>query len=422
MKKIYLVISLLMGVSMVKAQDMDDIRKYIILKQYAKSREELDKYLNNPSNAAKPDGWYYKAFVYSVLARDAAQPMTQSNMLNQEAFKAIKKYRELDPKEKLTKEEENATLFNIYYSFYDLGVKTYNSKNYDQSFTNFSNTLEVHDYIFGNSLVGGKTTRFSSLDTDVVFNLIVLANELKKTDELVPLYKKMVDANLTDEKYLEAYEGIVMHYKKIKDQASFDEYLAKGKKNFPKDEFWEAIDIEYATDGLAKEDLFKKYDELIARYPGSYVLFYNYAFELNKYVYSDDPKTGDLSALKLKIADLFTKAIAIKSTVDANMLLANFYYNNSYDLTEEAKKIKGTKPDEVKKKQDLNNASKVNLNLSIVPAEEAVRLFAAMPKLKGSDKVNYKQALDILSTVYKINGNAKKSEEYDKKKLEVDKL
>jgi hypothetical protein len=257
----------------------------------------------------------------------------------------------------------------------------------------------------------------------VVFNLVILGNELKKSEDVMAgLYKKLVDANVTEDKYLEAYEGLVMYYKKTKNKAAFTEYVEKGKQRFPKDIFWEAIDIEFAVDGLEKEALFKKYDELGAKYPNSYVLFFNYGYELNKYVYSDEPKTGDLAAYKTKIPELFKKAIAIKSTTDANMLLANFYYNNSYDLTEEAKKIKGNKPDEVKKRLDLNTASKNNLNMCMPAAEEAVRLFAAMPKLKLSEKVNFKQAYDMLSTIYRINGDTKKADEYEKKKAEVDKL
>ena len=422
MKKVYLLIVLLTGGLIVSAQDLDDIRKLIILKQYSKGKEELDKFLSNPSNGAKADAWYYKAFVYNILSREANQSVMQSQNLNREAFTAIKKYKEVDPKEKLTKEEENSTVFNIYYGFYDLGVKTYNNKDFEQSYSNFSNTLDVHDYITNNGLIGAKATKFSSLDTDVVFNLVIIGEELKKTDELVPYYKKLIDANLADEKYLGTYEALVMYYKKAKNQAAFDEYLAKGKNAFPKENFWEAIEIENATDGLEKEPLFKKYEELIVKYSNSYVLFFNYGYELNKFVYSDEPKTGDMSAYKVRIPDLFKKAIAIKSTVEANMLLANFYYNNSYDLTDEAKKIKGTKPEDVKKRQDLNNASRASLNMSVPVAEEATRLYAAMPKLKGSDKVNYKQALDILSVVYKLNGDAKKGEEYEKRKAEVDKL
>jgi len=210
-----------------------------------------------------------------------------------------------------------------------------------------------------------------------------------------------------------------MYYKKEKNAAAFNEYLAKGKSKFPKDEYWEAIDIEFSTEGLEKEALFKKYDELMNKYPNSYVLAFNFGLELNKYVFSDELKTGDVPALKARIPELFKKAIAIKSTVDANILTANYYYNSSFDLTEESKKIKGNKPEEVKKRLDLINQSKASMNQSIPFAEEAVKLYAAMPKLKASDKINYRQAYDILVTAYNMAGNAAKAAECEKKKGEL---
>ena len=66
--------------------------------------------------------------------------------------------------------------------------------------------------------------------------------------------------------------------------------------------------------------------------------------------------------------------------------------------------------------------SKSALTESIPSGEEAVKLFAALKEYKTSDKVNYKQVLDILSAAYKQNGNAAKAAEYEKKKAEVDKL
>ncbi|MFN8243249.1 MAG: hypothetical protein U0X40_04260 [Ferruginibacter sp.] len=423
MKKVYLVASLLLGFFVAQSQDIDDIRKMIYLKQFDKARTELDKYLANPSNAAKSDGWYYKGFLYGALSRDANVSPAESNKLSKEAFEAIKKYRELDPKQKLTTEEENNSLYNIYYTFYDLGIKTYGTKDMEQSYKNFQDALTVHDYIYSNKLKGPKAISFAALDTDVVFNLLVVGAELNKTDELVPYYKRIIDSKLSDRKYLNAYETLVLYYKTAKNQAAFDEYLAKGKEVFPTEDFWEAADIENATDGLKGEALFKKFDELSGRYPNSYTVFFNYAYELNNYVGADESKADpNLAAYRQKIPELFKKAIAIKSTVEANMVLANFFYNNSYDLSEEARKIKGTKPDDVKKRNDLNAASKASSN-SVVPyAQEAVKQYAAMTKLRTTDKVNYKLALEMLSNVAKLNGDAKKAAEYEQQRLAVDKL
>ena len=102
--------------------------------------------------------------------------MPESKSLNDESYAALKKYTELDSKAPLTKEENNSTLYNLYYSYYDLGVKMYNEKNFPESYNLFKNTLDVHDYIFANNLNGPSSLKFSAHDTDVVWNLAVLAN------------------------------------------------------------------------------------------------------------------------------------------------------------------------------------------------------------------------------------------------------
>ena len=161
---------------------------------------------------------------------------------------------------------------------------------------------------------------------------------------------------------------------------------------------------------------------MLVTHPNNYMVHFNYGYELVKFIYSQDTKVKDMAILKKKIPELFKKAIAINSTIDANMLLANYYYNTSFDLMEDANKVKGTKPEEVKRKNELLAASKSTLMESLPYAEKAIELFSQLKEYKTSDKVNYKQVLDVISNVYKQKGDAKKAEEYLKKKEEVDKL
>ena len=88
--------------------------------------------------------------------------------------------------------------------------------------------------------------------------------------------------------------------------------------------------------GIGKPQIFDKYDALVAKYPGNYVLPYNYGVELYRYIYSEEMKTANTSAFKEKLPAILGKAIAIKSTGEANFLLANFLYNNSIDLSEDS--------------------------------------------------------------------------------------
>ena len=416
MKKIICIVFLLSGARSLSAQDLEITKAFIVANQFDKGKEGIDKFLAKPANANNAEAMYYKAYVYNAVAREATKTVDEGIALNQEAFAAIKKYRELDPKEKFTKEENYSTVYNQYYSFYDFAVKAYNTKNYDVSYKAFKDVLEVHDYIYSNNLASSKGMIMAALDTDVVWNLAILGNELKDSNAVIGYYKRIADANVKDNKYLEPYEQLVLHYLKINDQTLLSQYLEKGRNNFPADPIWEEIDIKNATDGIKGEALFKKYDELGAKYPNNYTVWFYYGNDLNRFVYADENKGMDLTAYKAKVPELFKKAIAINSTGEANMLMANFYYNNSFDLGDAASKIKGVKPDDVKKKTELMNASKKSLDDCLPYALAAVDIYSKQEKLKGNEKMNYRLAYDMLTEIYRVKGDPKKSAEFKAKK------
>lgn len=423
MKKYLLLVMLVLGGLYGNGQDLDDIKKLLILKQYEKAKTEIDNYLNNAKNAAKGEGWYYKAFVYNALGRIETKPVTESKTFYLSAFDAVKKYAELDPKAPLTVEEKNSTIFNTYYGFYDLGIKTYNQKNYPESYECFKNALGIHDYIYEKNLVGYEGVKFSAHDTDIVWNLALLANELKKKDEAMFYYKKIADADLSDEKYAGAYDDLILKYKREKNAELFAKYIASAKKHYPIDlPYWENQEVEFALADLEGLALLSKYEELTKAFPNNYVIFYNYAVEIDKYVSGADIKGKELAAYKQKIEENFKKAIAIKSTVEANLQLANLYYSKTYELQEQVARIKGTKSEEVKLKNELNATVKTTMASTIPYAEEAAKLLAAYTEYKFADKTNYKLALEILSHAYKMGGNAAKVAEIEKKRAEVEKL
>ncbi len=427
MKKYVLATMMVLGSLYGSSQELPkEIRFNIELKQFDKAKDALDKYIADPKNAANALANYYKAFVYSSLARDPKKTVAESKTLNEQAFAALKKYAELDLKAPLTKEESNSTLFNIYFSFYDLGVKFYNEKNFQESYNLFKNSLDVHDYGVDNKLNGPGTLKFAVHDTDLVWNLAVLANELKKKEDALIYYKKIADADLKDEKYITAYEELILKYKREKNAELFNKYNAAAKRHYPIDiPYWEMKEIEFALGDLQDEALLNKYEELTKVLPNNYVVFYNYAIEIDKFISSDASKGKDANAInayRTRIEELYKKAVSIKSTLEGNLQLANLYYSKTFDLQERIAKIKGTKPAELKVKNDLIAESKA-LSLASIPyAEEAVRLLGELKTYKFTDKSNFKLVLEILSHAYKSSGNAAKLAEVEKKKLEVEKL
>lgn len=426
MRKYVLLATLLLVAFYSKSQDLDNIKKMIMLTQFEKAKPDIDSYLNNEKNAGKAEGWYYKAYIYNSLGRKVTRPVAESKVLFMGAFDAIKKYMQLDPKAPLTAEEKNSTVYNTYYGLYDVGAKMYNEKNYPESYDFFANALMVHDYVYDNKLMGPSNLKFAAHDTDLVWNLVVLANQLNKKEDVLGYYKKITDAGLGDEKYASAYDELIEKYKKEKNAAEFNKLVTAAKKYYPVDiPYWEMKEIEFALDGLKGEALLNKYEELIKMLPNNYVVFYNYAIDIDKYLGSDVANSKDaatISNYRNKIEELYKKAVSIKSTLESNLQLANLYYSKTFDLQERIGKIKGTKPAELKVKNDLIAESKAVSQASIPYAEAAVGFLSKLEKYKYSDKANYKLALEILGAGYKVNGDAAKVAEVEKKKLEVEKL
>jgi len=417
MKKLFFLIVLCNMVFSISAQDIKDIRNYSLLGQTQKGKDAVDKFLSVPKNALKPEGWFYKGVLYIESSKDSTKPASLSAELKATAFAALKKYRELDPKVPLLVERNNAPIFDLYIGYFsELGVKSYLAKDPATAVDFFKKALEIQEYISSNNLVGNNGFKFTALDTTLVLYTAIAAGEAKMVDEAAIFYAKLVDANVSEKEYIDAYQVLAERYKIKKEKVAFDNLIAKAKKFYPENnEYWTALQIEEATDGVGKPEIFSKYEELLLKIPGNYTLPYNYAVELYRYIYSDEMQKVNTNDYKNKLPEVMKKAIAIKSTIEANFLLANFYYNNSIDISEEARNIKGVKPEDLKKKKDLQSQSELAMTQAIPFAEATISVYGAIAKPKSSDKVNCKQSFSILKSIYEIKKDAEKVALYDAK-------
>ena len=417
MKKLFFLIVLCNMFLGIKAQDIKYLKNYSLLGQTKKGKEAVDKFLSVPKNALKAEGWFYKGAIYIEASRDSTQTDSLSAELKATAFAALKKYRELDPKVPLLIERNNGPIFDLYIGYFsELGVRSYMAKNPATAVAFFKKALEVHEYISTNNLVGPNGFKFTNLDTTLVLYTAIAAGEAKMPDEAAVFYTKLIDANVSGEEYIDAYQVMAERYKAKKEKASFDNLIAKAKKFYPtNNEYWIGMQIEEATDGVGKPEIFSKYEELVAKIPGNYALCYNYAVELYRYIYSDEMQKVNTNDFKNKLPEVMKKAIAIKSTIEANFLLANFFYNNSIDISEEARNIKGVKPEDLKKKKEIQAQSVLAMDQAIPFAEATISIYGTIAKPKSSDKVNCKQSFSILKSIYEIKKDAEKVAFYDAK-------
>ncbi|HOZ79449.1 MAG TPA: hypothetical protein PLY34_15755 [Ferruginibacter sp.] len=415
MKKLFLLAVLAGSAVFVKAQDIDEIRNLVLLGQVTKAKESLDKYLSSEKNAKKPEGWYWKAYITNQLSKDSLKTVQESSAMKMEAFDLFKKYRQMDPKAPLLVEDNYTPIYDLYAGFgSELAIKAYQAKDFDASYDNFKKAVDVHDYSITNNFVFNNGYKFPELDTLFIQYTAIAAVDAKKPDEAVVYHKKLVDAGLSGDTYADSYNFLVDYYKKKNDKTAFYEVLNKAKKFYPNNaRYWTALEVELETEGIPKPDVFKKYAELVTANPGNYDVAYNYAAELFNYINSDDSKGVDLTEYKANLKDVLQKSIAIKSTFEANFVMTVSQYNNSFDLTDEATKIKSVKPDDQKKKKALQAESTKALDDAIPYGEAAMIAFKDIAKPSGTEKGNYRKLLTMMKNIYEVKKNPAKIAEYE---------
>jgi predicted nucleic acid-binding Zn-ribbon protein len=411
MKKFLCLALLLAGFNAGFSQTIDDVKKVIDKSDWAAAKKAIDGVLANEKLASKPEAWYYKGVIYNECSKkeDLLAGCPNCKM---EAFNALKKYQVMDPKNVYMVLEQNVRLFDLYNGYFDLASKAYEAKDYAGAYTNFSNASMVEDYIRdkGFEYNGFK---FGALDTSLVQNMGLSARLAKNDAEAVKNYERLAAINLSGPANLEMYQYLTQYYIDTKNQAALNAILEKGKKLYPGDEYWTEVEIDQ-VDKKDKTALFAKYEEVMAKNPGSYTVAYNYGVEIFNYLYVGDGRPADFDAKKAKLDELLKKALALKNSPEANMLMARHLYNDVYDTQDAIKKIKGTKPEDAKKRVELKGIAGKQADECIKYADAAVKIYAAMPKLKPIEKANYKNALGILESMYGYKGNTAKADEYKK--------
>ncbi len=421
MKRIILSSLLLIMLSGLFAQDTKKLKTYLDAKQFDKAKAEVDAAISK--NPADPVALYYKSKVYAELAADPQFKVLVPDAREQ-ALEAFKKAVDTDKENKvflLLTQDRYKPIFDVYQGYYDAGVIAFNSgangnkADFDQALTLFKNSDMVGRYIFS------KKWALSEIDTQLVLTVGKAAINAGKKEEAVIWLKKLADANITGTlndktSYQLPYQWLSFYYKDAKDDANFLKYISLGKKNFPKDDYYDAVMLDYYRDKKDYDALFKKYDEIVAAYPDSMQYHFNYANEGFIYVYNSDAgtKINNKEALLKNVGVELQKALAIKpNDINTNWMLGQYYYNAGIDLKEMANLVRGAKPEDVKKKADLNAQAKEIFSKAIPYADKALSTLEGSNK--KSDKSKYKSIVDLMQRIYSSLNQSDKAKSYQVK-------
>ncbi len=414
MKKIFLGLLFISFIAPAFSQTLEQIAKLVDAKDYKGARTAMDNHMAVQKNQSNPESWYYKGWVYNAMSYQSIVPEEQMQ-LKLEAYDAFRKNQQLDGKDIRMKLENYRSYLELYFGLYDLGATFFNDRKYDSAFKAFTSALQVKDYILSKNYTYNDA-KLHKLDTALVMNSAISAMQAKKEDVALQYYKQLADASVSESTYEEVYQFLAEYYLKKKDDANMKAILDKAKRLYPKSEYWADVEMRSVSEGGDKDAMFAKYESMMAENPDNFALAYNYGVELFNSIYGRDAKQGDNTAAKAKLTEVLKKAIALDKGNDATILMTNHLFNAASDLSIEASTVKGTKPEDVKKKKDLTAATTKAMDEFIPYGESSIAWFEKQPSLDPVQKANYRIVLGYMSDVYNFKKDPKKAEEFDKKK------
>jgi tetratricopeptide (TPR) repeat protein len=427
-----LILSLLLATTGfgVFAQKLDKAKDQLKANKIPEAKTEIDGFLAVEKNQKNSEGWYVKAKVYNAIAADPNLKTTVPNS-REVAFDALKKYVDLEStvkekeKQQMLLTMDNRQPFVDLYSGYSKdGASFYNANNYNDALVNFKNTLEVFDYMAAQGWTNNIT-----LDTTTTLYAGISAEKASKMDEAAIYYGKIAERKATGDGFIEIYKWLSDHYKQKGDIVTSQKYVNLGKEVYPADPFWAGFELDMLREKGTKEQLFAKYEEIIAKYPDNHLFIFNYAVELYTVGYNVDVTKRPANSKELiqKATDMTNKAIALKPDyANAHMLMGQIIYNEAADIATENKAIRPPqggklKPEELKKKEDLRQQVNKKYDQAIPYFEKVDALLGSQGKLKMEEKGYLKDSYDLLITIYETKGNTEKASTYTEKFNNVDK-
>lgn len=433
MKKIVLPVLFSFLVTLTFGQDIKKANSYVNDKKYEKAKTEIDGILaKDPNNT---EALYLKSKVYSAMADSSAFKSLFTGDPYQESLDAFKKAiaDSNNMKVRLLVVKDNyQPIFGVYAGYYGEAANAFNdaatsnnkpdTAGFAKAMDLFIKANEVGQYISQN-----KWATIGKVDTTLVLNIAKSALNAKKDETARKYFKEIADAHIkglhnaadtADPSFELPYQWLTLDYKQAGDSANMIKYADIGKQLFPKDDYFDLVEMDFYREKENHAALFKEYDDLTARNPDSLRNHLNYATEIFSYLYNSDEgiAISNKEELLNKLKGQLDKAIALDpNNSSVNLLYAQYYYNQGIVTIEDATKIKGAKltPEQQKKRTDLTSAGQNFLKQAIPYAEKAMTTLEE--GYKKAEKSRYKSVVNLLQNIYQSIGDKSKLKFYQDK-------
>jgi len=438
MKKIFaglVTIALFASGSYLNAQDIDGIKNSLVLKQYDKAKEDLDKALTKAKFAAKPEPYILQSSILAgMMTLDANKDKVVA--LRNEAIGSYDKYLEMDAEKKLVKDNFYInTPVAFYSSYFNEGIGFYNNKKWDEAAASFDATVKWSNFL--------KNEGIANIVFDTTAYLLAGASHqnAKHEAKAIEYFKTIADKKIggNDNEFL--YQFLVRHYFGVNDIAQFESYKKLGQELYPNSDYFKYSEEDFIM-GMEDEDAkAKRIEEKIAKDPSNTKLLETYGLtlfdELNK---EGEEKPANYAAKEAKMLDALDKVFQANPKNGRVMYYAGNHFinksvllnNQANEITEEIRKIQAAAPvdpktkkkpappaDLVAKRTELQKQSAAEVDKGLPYLVKAIDGYQKHGDLSGIEKQEYKRCADQLIIIhedkYRSENDAAK-----KKKLEAE--
>ena len=396
------------------SQNIEDVRNVWVLGQLKKAKEDIDKAMTNSKVNSKAEAWLLKSAIYAGLTTDK-EMAAQSDALLQEAVTAFNTYRQKDPELKVLKGENSFyvnTPGTIYGVYFNNGVTGYNKKDWAGALKNFKLAVELSDF-----LIASKLSDYA-IDTNAILLAGASAQNAEKQDDAAIFYARLADARIAGADNEFFYPYLVEYYMKKGDKEKQNKYLTIGRELYPKNVYWCNIPLIEAGEDTLK--IFDAYEQMIKNNCADHATYYDYARELYNYLHFSKSKPQNVSNLETRMIEVLKKSIETKSTPEANLLMCRILFFPINQLIEDYNAIKGTKPEDAKKRADINVKLNAKYEEMIPYANSAYEFYDSKASLKPGEKANFKIVTNMIAEYWTNKKDKEKVKKYEERLKQIE--
>ena len=398
------------------AQTIKKTRELVIAKTWDKAKESVDLTIANPKlkKEEMAEAYYLKGKIYVNIA---TTPALKSLVVNPRAIalESFQKGLELDKNIvniQLTLDQYQPVIA-LYTNNFDDAAAFYNKENYAEAFNEFKTTAIYGDFLFNQGW-----SSIPKLDTTLIYYTALSAINSKNVDEAIKYFAKLADAKVgrTPEQ-VTIYRYLAKYYSDKKDEANLFKTVDLGLSLYPKDDYLPLLVLDIMKEKGDKAALYKKFEQFIQANPSNFDVLFEYGNELFTDTHVSEVKNKPSNYIEncLKIEKVYTQAASVKpDNFDVVLSLGKHFYNQAVLIEDEASRIRGTKPEDVKKKADLNAKLLETIDKGIIPLEKVFTNYDKAGKLKTHDKSNLKSACNLLIYCYTAKKDKSKQDFYQK--------